>query len=140
MHNEFTEILKIILCGLLGIGAAIGLKIQDINDSNENLNFKIASGLFFKKAFASVIFSACMVILYGATHEDWATLFTGESETQSHSIITKLIGLVMIMGGLVGFVCQYGYYKFFLKKADRFMKAWGADEAVQPVVEEKKDI
>jgi hypothetical protein len=125
MHNELSEIVGIIGCGGLGISAAMFLKMQDITNANDNLNFKQVAALYFKKAWASYGASLTVVVLYSVTHENWIEIFTGEKD--SHSIVQKITGMVMIMGALVGFVMQYGYYRFFLKKADSFMKSWGGN-------------
>lgn len=128
MHNELTESLGIICCGILGISIAMFIKMQDITNANDNLNFKQVAALYFKKAWASYGVSVAAVILYAVTHENWIQIFTGEGETKSHPIITQLIGMVMVMGAMVGFIFQYGYYKLVMKKVDSFMKNWGGNK------------
>lgn len=125
MHNELNEIFGIIGCGLLGICTAMFLKMQDITNANDNLNFKQVASLYLKKAWASYGASFTVVVIYAITHESWIELFVGEKD--SHSIVSKIIGMVMLMGVMVGFCMQYGYYRFALKKADAFMKSWGGN-------------
>jgi hypothetical protein len=138
--NETKEILQIIGCGLLGIFLAMFFKMQDITNANENLNFKQVAALFFKKCWASYGASITTVLIYAITHENWATLFTGENESASHSLISRLIGMVMLMGVFIGFLAQYGAYRFLLPKIDKALKVWGGEPAApEQVAEEKKD-
>lgn len=133
--NEFLEILKITGTGLLGVFLAMFFKMQDITNANDNLNLKQVAALFFRKCWASYGASITTVLLYAITHENWIELFTGEKE--SHSIVTKIMGMVMLMGALVGFLAQYGAYRYLLPKVDKILKTWGGDE--QPPAQPKTD-
>ena len=124
MHNEFWEIFRIIGGGLLGVSLAVFLKLQDITNANDNLNFWQTLSLFWRKCWASYFASIITVITYAVTHENWITLFTGD--TNSHSIVSKIIGFVVLVGFLVGFLAQYGAYKYLLPKIDGILKGWGS--------------
>ena len=119
------EALQIIGTGLLGVFLAMFFKMQDITNANENLDFKQVAGLFFKKCWASYGASITTVLLYAITRDNWIELFVKPSESQS--MISKILGMVMLMGALVGFLAQYGAYRFLLPKVDKLLKAWGGD-------------
>lgn len=138
MHNEITESLGIIGCGILGISLAVFFKMQDICDANDNLNLKQVAALFIKKCFPSYLASLTAVVLYAVTHESWIQIFTGQGEAASHPIVSKIIGMVMIMGAGVGFLTQYGVYRFALKRLDGILKAWGGQATDRTLNTEKK--
>jgi hypothetical protein len=119
------EALQIIGTGLLGVFLAMFFKMQDITNANENLDFKQVASLFFKKCWASYGASITTVLLYAITRDNWIELFVKPSESQS--MISKILGMVMLMGALVGFLAQYGAYRFLLPKVDKLLKAWGGD-------------
>ena len=125
------EALQIIGTGLLGVFLAMFFKMQDITNANENLDFKQVAALFFKKCWASYGASITTVLLYAITRNNWIELFVKPSE--SHSIVDKILGMVTLMGAAVGFLAQYGAYRFLLPKVDKLLKAWGGES------EDRKD-
>lgn len=131
------EVLQIIGTGLLGVFLAMFFKMQDITNANENLDFKQVSYLFFKKCWASYGASVTTVLLYAITRNNWIELFVKPEE--SDSILNKVLGMVMLMGALVGFLAQYGAYRFLLPKVDKLLKAWGGESEYKENTENKPD-
>jgi hypothetical protein len=124
--NEFLEVLGIFGCGVLGTSFIMFLKMQEICNANDLLNFRQVMMLYFKKCWATYAASLIMIVLYAVTHEDWIKIFTKKPD--AHSVVTEYIGFVMIIGAAVGAAVQLGVQYIVLRRLDRILKTWGVDK------------
>ena len=128
--EELWDVLQIMGVGILAIIGVIFTKIDDLNQSNPNFDFATARNMFMKKGKASYLASLTFLLIYALTHDQWATVFVGPD---SKGLVSRILGMQIVMGFFIAGGFQWGYYKFFMRKTDKILKNWIGDD------EPKKD-
>ncbi|MBL7737577.1 MAG: hypothetical protein JNK14_00025 [Chitinophagaceae bacterium] len=114
MNHFVDQTLPLFGFGFIGILIMAFVKMNDINQMNENYTFSIAFHKFISREWPSYGLAIVVVFATALTHEEWMRLLkSGKlSIDQTISIIGGYLKLSMIAWGALG---QYFIYKRFGK-------------------------
>ncbi len=125
MHHFLTETLPLFGFGILGILIITFVKMNDINQMNDNYTFKIVVTKFLSREWPSYCLSILIVFVTCLTHDEWLQWFADGGPLQKVAEVPIGVKLAMVLWGIAG---QYFLYKVLGK-----MKTPAAAQALDAV-------
>jgi hypothetical protein len=112
MHHFIAETLPLFGFGILGICIMALVKMNDINNMNDNYTFKIVTAKFLSREWPSYALSILIVLVTCLTHDEWLSAFADGGPLAKIAEVPIGVKLAMVLWGIAG---QYFLYKLLGK-------------------------